>query len=327
VTDEMAAVRVTGLRKSYGPIEAVRGIDLDVGEGEMFGFLGPNGAGKTTVIKILCTLTDASAGSATVAGRDVRTERTEVCRRIGVVFQEPTLDIYLTAEQNLRFHGELYGMPRKLLRERMNEVLETVGLAERRDDPVARFSGGMKRRLEIGRGLLHSPRVLFLDEPTIGLDPQTRASIWDYVRTLRRRADITVFVTTHYMDEAEHCDRIAIMNNGGIVVTDTPEALRGSVGADRVQIRTDDDHAAIGSLRERFGLAAAIHDGMVTFLVPGGAAFVPRLFAELGVGIGTVTVTRPSLDDVFLAYTGRTISGNEQAEGISLPFFRVMAGR
>ncbi|MQA62819.1 MAG: ATP-binding cassette domain-containing protein [Actinophytocola sp.] len=320
------AVRVRGLTKSYGEVEAVRGIDLDVDEGEMFGFLGPNGAGKTTTIKILCTLADATSGSATVAGRDVHTERAEVRRRIGLVFQEPTLDNYLSAEQNLRFHGELYGMPRQLLRERMAEVLEMVGLAERRKDQVMTFSGGMKRRLEIGRGLLHAPRVLFLDEPTIGLDPQTRASIWEYIATLRKTQDITIFVTTHYMEEAEHCDRIAIMNSGEIVVTDTPEALKRSVGADRVQIRTDDDPLAIERLRERFEIEAAVHDGMVTFAVPGGAEFVPRLFARLGLGIDTVTVTRPSLDDVFMAYTGRTIADTEQGDGHRAVFL-AMAGR
>lgn len=320
------AVRVRGLTKTYGEVEAVRGIDLDVDEGEMFGFLGPNGAGKTTTIKILCTLADATSGSATVAGHDVHAERAEVRRRIGLVFQEPTLDANLTAEQNLRFHGELYGMPRQLLRERMDEMLEMVGLADRRKDQVMTFSGGMKRRLEIGRGLLHAPQVLFLDEPTIGLDPQTRASIWDYISTLRKTQDITIFVTTHYMEEAEHCDRIAIMNSGEIVVTDTPEALKRSIGADRVRIRTDDDPLAIERLRERFEIEAAVHDGMVTFAVPGGAEFVPRLFARLGLGIDTVTVTRPSLDDVFMAYTGRTIADTERGDGHRAVFL-AMAGR
>ncbi|MEU6646452.1 ATP-binding cassette domain-containing protein [Saccharomonospora sp. NPDC046836] len=324
--ERLPAVRVRGLEKTYGEVRAVNGIDLDVDEGEMFGFLGPNGAGKTTAIKILCTIADATAGTATVAGTDVRTQRAEVRRRIGVVFQEPTLDSYLTAEQNLRFHGELYGMPRRQLRERITEVLEMVGLTQRRDDPVLKFSGGMKRRLEIGRGLLHAPKVLFLDEPTIGLDPQTRASIWDYIATLRQEQDITIFVTTHYMDEAEHCDRISIMNRGDIVVTGTPDALKSSVGADRVRIRTEDDHAAIRALRERFELDAAVHDGMVTFSVGDGAQFVPRLFAELGIAIDTVTVTRPSLDDVFMVYTGRTMADTEKAEGASV-MMRAMAAR
>ncbi|HEY8471052.1 MAG TPA: ATP-binding cassette domain-containing protein [Natronosporangium sp.] len=322
-----AAVRVRGLTKRYGQVEAVRGIDLDVATGEMFGFLGPNGAGKTTTIKILCTLTQPTAGSATVAGHDVVAERAAVRSRIGLVFQEPTLDGYLTGEQNLRFHGELYGMPRPLLRRRIDEVLAMVGLADRRKDLVQTYSGGMRRRLEIARGLLHAPAVLFLDEPTIGLDPQTRTAIWEHIAALRKAQEITVFVTTHYMEEAEHCDRIAIIDNGQIKVIDTPEALRGGVGADRVQIRTDDDRAAIAQLRERFGVSAAMHEGMVTFAVPGGAEFVPRLFRELGVGIVTVTVTRPSLDDVFMAHTGRTIRDAEKGSNKGAPHPFQLAAR
>jgi ABC-2 type transport system ATP-binding protein len=304
-------VSVGGLVKRYGEIEAVAGIDLVVHAGETFGFLGPNGAGKSTTINILCTLTDPTGGRASVAGYDVVRERREVRRNIGLVFQDTTLDLYLTAEQNLRFHAELYGVPRSVLPDRLHQVLTMVGLWERRQSRVATFSGGMKRRLEIARGLLHSPRVLFLDEPTVGLDPQTRSSIWSYIRELREREDITIFLTTHYMDEAENCDRIAIMNAGRIVVVDTPEALKASVGKDRVQIQTDDDMAAIAVLAERFGISAAIHNGAVTFAVPAGEQFVPRLFAGLGVPIRSVSVARPSLDDVFLLYTGTTISDAE----------------
>jgi len=320
----MPAVEVRGLTKRYGEIEAVRGIDFEVHEGEVFGFLGPNGAGKSTTINILCTLAEPTSGEAEVAGHDVRTERTEVRRNIGLVFQEPTLDGYLTADQNLRFHGELYGVPRAQLRSRMDEVLTMVGLEDRRGDLVQTFSGGMRRRLEIARGLLHSPHVLFLDEPTIGLDPQTRASIWEYIGELRRRERITVFVTTHYMDEAEHCDRIAIMNEGQIAVIDTPEALKSGIGADRVQIRTSDDEAAIAALRRIFGIEAAMHEGAVTFAVPGGAQFVPRLFSKLDVAIEMVTVTRPSLDDVFMTYTGTTIRDAEARAGVSAAFMRVL---
>ena len=288
---EAAAISVRGLVKRYGQITAVDGIDLDVQPGEIFGFLGPNGAGKSTTIKILCTLVPATSGSARVAGHDVRTERDAVRRNIGLVFQEPTLDGYLTAEQNLRFHCELYGMPRAVARARREEVLAMVSLLDRRWDLVQTYSGGMKRRLEIARGLLHSPRVLFLDEPTIGLDPQTRASIWAYLGDLHRTTDVTVFVTTHYMDEAEHCDRIAIMDNGEIAVEDTPEALKSSIGTDRIALRTDDDELAITRIRER-----------------------------LGVGIRSVTVTRPSLDDVFLTYTGRTIRDSEGPQKSLPPF-------
>jgi ABC-2 type transport system ATP-binding protein len=293
----------------------VRGINLTVATGELFGFLGPNGAGKSTTIKILCTLLRPTAGSARVAGFDVVRERTEVRRHIGLVFQETTLDDYLTAEQNLRFHADIYGMPKAEVGPRIDAVLEMVGLTDRRGSTVRTFSGGMKRRLEIARGLLHSPRVLFLDEPTVGLDPQTRSSIWGYIRELKAREDITIFLTTHYMDEAEYCDRIAIMDRGKIIVLDTPEALKASVGRDRVQIATDDDDAAIAALRERFGLDATVAEGLVTFAVESGGAFVPRLFEGLGVPIRSVSVSRPSLDDVFMSYTGTTIRDAEATAG------------
>jgi ABC-2 type transport system ATP-binding protein len=311
VEPALAAVEVRQLVKRYGEVEAVRGIDLEVRPGETFGFLGPNGAGKSTTIKILCTLVEATSGIARVAGLDVARERSAVRRRIGLVFQEPTLDGYLTAEQNLRFHGELYGVDRTTAAERRREVLEMVGLYERRGDLVNTYSGGMRRRLEIARGLLHSPQVLFLDEPTIGLDPQTRASIWSYIKRLHQGQEITVFVTTHYMDEAENCDRIAIMNEGRVVALGTPEELKAAIGKDRVQITTDDNHRAIAALAETFGLEAAMHEEAVTFAVADGAAFVPRLVEGLGIPINSVTVTRPTLDDVFLAHTGTTIRDAE----------------
>jgi ABC-2 type transport system ATP-binding protein len=321
-----AAVAVRGLVKRYGEIEAVSGIDFEVRTGETFGFLGPNGAGKTTTIGVLCTLVRPTAGGASVAGHDVATERDDVRRNIGLVFQETTLDGYLTAAQNLRLHAELYGVPRPVVAGRMREVMEMVGLWERRDSLVRTFSGGMKRRLEIARGLLHSPRVLFLDEPTVGLDPQTRSSIWGYIRELKEREDITIFLTTHYMDEAEYCDRIAIMDRGRIIVLDTPEALKGSVGRDRVQIGTDDDEAAIAALRDRFGLEATVAEGLVTIAVENGGEFVPRLFADLGVPIRSVSVSRPSLDDVFMSYTGTTIRDAEASHAdASRQFARMMS--
>jgi len=292
----------------------VRGIDFEVAAGEIFGFLGPNGAGKSTTINMLCTLVRPSGGGARVAGHDVVAEREEVRRNIGLVFQETTLDGYLSAEQNLRLHAELYGVPRELVGERMRQVMEMVGLWERRGSLVNTYSGGMKRRLEIARGLLHSPRVLFLDEPTVGLDPQTRSSIWRYIRELKAQEDITIFLTTHYMDEAEYCDRIAIMDQGRIIVLDTPQALKAKVGKDRVQIHTDDDDAAIAALRARFGIEATVAEGAVTFGVPEGEQFLPRLFEEwdpAGPPIQTVSVARPSLDDVFMSYTGTTIRDAE----------------
>jgi len=305
------AISVSELTKRYGEIDAVRGIGFEVPTGETFGFLGPNGAGKSTTIKILCTLADPTSGTARVAGHDVVKERDTVRRNIGLVFQDTTLDSYLTGEQNLRFHADLYGVPKAAFAPRLRQVLEMVGLWERRGSVVATYSGGMQRRLEIARGLLHAPRVLFLDEPTVGLDPQTRDAIWEYINDLKKREDITIFLTTHYMDEAENCERIAIIDHGKIVAMDTPEALKASVGKDRVQISTADDQEAIRALADTFGIEAAMHEGRVTFSVESGEQFVPRLFAGLPVAIRSVSVSRPSLDDVFMSYTGKTIRDAE----------------
>ncbi len=309
--DERPAVVVDGLVKRYGDFEAVKGVSFDIAPGETFGFLGPNGAGKSTTINMLCTLLTPTSGRAQVAGFDVVTQRMKVRQRIGLVFQDSTLDEYLTAEENLRFHAELYGVPRNEVAERLDRVLGMVGLLDRRKSIVRTYSGGMKRRLEIARGLLHSPRVLFLDEPTVGLDPQTRSHIWAYINELKKREAITMFLTTHYMDEAEHCNRIAIMDEGQIVVMDTPEALKASVGADRVSISTDDHDETIRRLKALFDIDAVRSEGLVSFHVAGGEQFVPRLFAELGQPIGSVSVARPTLDDVFMKYTGRTIRDAE----------------
>jgi ABC-2 type transport system ATP-binding protein len=322
------AIEVDELVKSYGEVDAVRGVSFTVPPGEVFGFLGPNGAGKSTTINVLCTLARPTSGTARVNGFDVVAQRDAVRRQIGLVFQDPTLDGYLTAEQNLRFHAELYGIDPGVIGARMDQMLEMVDLADRRDRPVMTFSGGMKRRLEIARGLLHSPRVLFLDEPTIGLDPQTRSSIWRYIRALQEREGTTIFMTTHYMEEAELCDRIAIMDRGQIIVLDTPAALKAGIGADRVALGTSDDEAAVAALWNRFGIEATVAEGAVTFHVEAGEAFVPRLFAELDVGITSVAVSRPTLDDVFMAHTGTTIRDAETggAGDQSRAMMRALAG-
>ncbi len=324
---EGPAVSVTGLVKRFGEVHAVRGIDLTVDAGETFGFLGPNGAGKSTTINVLCTLIRPTAGSAQVAGYDVVTERDEVRRNIGLVFQDTTLDAYLTAERNLRLHAELYGMPRGVIDARLRQVLDMVGLWDRRASKVSTFSGGMKRRLEIARGLLHSPRVLFLDEPTIGLDPQTRSSIWSYINELREAEHITIFMTTHYMDEAEYCDRIAIIDQGKIIALNTPQALKASIGEDRVRMHTDDDEVAIDALHGQFGIRATIAEGGVTFAVEEGEQFIPKLFADFPTGIRSVNVSRPSLDDVFMSYTGTTIRDAETNEPDQLRAGATIFGR
>jgi ABC-2 type transport system ATP-binding protein len=304
-------IAVRGLVKRYGSLEAVAGIDLDVTPGEIFGFLGPNGAGKTTTIQILCTLLRATEGSATVAGFDVTAQPDAVRACIGLVFQDPSLDEQLSARENLEFHAMIYDVPRSVRKRRIDAVLEMVDLHERQTAMVRTFSGGMKRRLEIARGILHAPQVLFLDEPTQGLDPQTRAHIWRYLNELRRSEDITIFMTTHYMDEAEYCERIAIIDHGHIVAQGSPDQLKEMVGGDVVTASTGDDAAAAAELLAKLGVNATVAEGGVHVEVGDGAAFVPRMISALTVPVNTVTIRRPSLDDVFLKLTGRAIRDSE----------------
>lgn len=303
----MAVITVEDLVKRFNGITAVDGITFNVNEGEIFGFLGPNGAGKSTTIKILCTLLKPTAGRATLAGMDIARQPDAVRRAIGLVFQDNSLDDRLTAEENLLLHGLLYGLPRDTIKKRMEEVLAMVNLEGRRRDMVRTFSGGMRRRLEIARGLLHHPRVLFLDEPTVGLDPQTRNAIWRHIHQLRREKNITIFMTTHYMDEAENCDRIAIIDYGRIQALDTPENLKHMVGGDVIILKTVADDRLrleiaacykVNVIKEEEGLRLQVDDG---------AAFIPRLAADFRGQILSINLRRPTLDDVFLNLTGRAI--------------------
>ncbi len=307
----MASIEVIGLSKRFGPLVAVDDISFQVEDGEVFGFLGPNGAGKTTTINVLCTLMRPTAGGARVAGYDVATQRDAVRQSIGLVFQDPSLDDQLTAYENLRFHAHVYSVPGRERAQRIEEVLRAVELWERRDAIVRTFSGGMKRRLELARGILHHPRVLFLDEPTLGLDPQTREHVWQYILELQRAHEITIFMTTHYMDEAEHCDQIAIIDQGKIVALNTPDALKRMVGVDIVTVQSEDNERAAQEIRERFGLEAHTEDTRIRLEVEAGAEFIPRLVRELGVAIESVDLHRPTLDDVFLKLTGRAIRDQE----------------
>jgi ABC-2 type transport system ATP-binding protein len=300
-------IDVRGLTRRFGEIEAVRGVDFEVAEGEVFGFLGPNGAGKTTTIHMMCTLLRPTSGSALVNGFDVERQRSDVRRSIGLVFQQTTLDDALTAEQNLRFHAYAYGVPAAEREARIGELLRMVELEERRRSKVKTFSGGMKRRLEIARGLLHRPRVLFLDEPTLGLDPQTRRRIWEYLIELRARERLTIFLTTHYMDEAEHSDRIAIIDHGQIRALDTPAALKSAVGGDLVTLTPTDTERAARELRERYALDPVVADGTVSFHVPAGEAFLPEFVRTFGQPLEAIGLRRPTLDDVFLHLTGHEI--------------------
>ena len=309
-----AMVEVRDLARSFGPIEAVKGVSFEIREGEIFGFLGPNGAGKSTTINMLCTLLRPTAGSATLNGFDVQHDRSDVRRSIGLVFQQPTLDEYLTAEQNLRFHAYAYGIPKEIRDQRMRELLEMVELWDRRKSPVRTYSGGMKRRLEIARGLLHHPRVLFLDEPTLGLDPQTRRSIWNYLLDLRARENLTIFLTTHYMDEAENADRIAVIDHGEIQALDSPTGLKAMVGGDLVTVGAADLDAAVMEIRDRFGLEAARDHDTVTFHVDGGEAFLPEFVRGFSQPITSIGLRQPTLDDVFLEVTGHEIRDEEVSE-------------
>ncbi len=319
------AVEVRGLTKSYGDLTAVKGISFEVAQGEIFAFLGPNGAGKSTTIKMLCTLARPTAGSARVAGFDVVAEARRVRRHIGLVFQEQTLDDQLTAEENLRFHAVLYGVPADQVDVRIIRVLGLVALSDRRKDLVSNYSGGMARRLEIAHAMLHTPRVLFLDEPTVGLDPQTRSLIWEDIHRLRREEGITIFLTTHYMDEAENAERIAIIDDGEIIALDTPDALKESVGRDTVTLETADDAAALAALRTA-GYTVERSDGWLTAYVDDEEAEVGRLVAAVGVPVRNVRAHRPTLDDVFLHYTGREIR-EQHGEGALSMFARAHGAR
>jgi len=303
----MPIIEVKDLFKRYNGVEAVSGVSFHVNDGETFGFLGPNGAGKTTTINILCTLLRPDSGTAVVGGFDCRTEPGRVRSSIGLVFQEITLDNELTAYENLKFHCYLYNMDKALTRSRIDEILDVVGLSGRRDDAVKKFSGGMKRRLEIARGLLHRPRVLFLDEPTLGLDPQTRTNVWEFIGELKKMAGNTVFMTTHYMEEAEVCDRIAVIDDGRIVACASPAELKSSLRGDTIILRTADNAAAGREIDEKFSLRAVPTEAGLTLRVEAGEKFIPALFERLDTHIYSVNLKRPSLEDVFIDLTGREI--------------------
>ena len=307
----MEVIKAQNLVKKFSKLEAVKGVSFEIQEGEIFGFLGPNGAGKTTTINILCTLLAPTEGEATVNGFSIIRERDQVRGSIGLVFQEPTLDDYLTAEQNLRFHAYAYSIPKEIMEPRMKELLEMVELWDRRKDKIDTYSGGMKRRLEIARGLLHHPKVLFLDEPTLGLDPQTRNRIWTHIRELRKMENLAIFLTTHYMDEAENCDRIAIIDYGKIVALDTPDKLKDAVGGDVVTIKTEDNDKAASLLKEQYNLQPSQENGMIRFTVPHGEEFLPGFVSGFPMRLVSIGLRRPTLEDVFLKLTGRAIRDQE----------------
>ncbi len=315
----MNIIEVKDLTKRFGRLTAVDHIHFAVSKGEIFGFLGPNGAGKSTTMNMLATILVPSGGDATINGFSIRRQRDQVRRSIGMVFQDASLDDRLTAEENLRFHARLYGVPRSEYARRMEEVLRLVDLWDRRRDIVRTFSGGMKRRLEIARGLIHYPAVLFLDEPTLGLDPQTRALLWDYVLKLRQDKAMTIFMTTHYMDEAEYCDRIAIVDRGRIVALDTPANLKKQVGGDIIRIESSEADKLKQELEQRYGRPVRQEGRVLTLETAEGAKFLPHLFEEVQAKIEAVELRKPTLDDVFLTLTGRNIRKEEGSENEAAP--------
>lgn len=297
-------IRVEGVRHSYGKRAALQGISFDVAAGEIFGLLGPNGSGKTTLFRILSTLMLPTGGRALISGFDAAQQPDEVRRRIGVVFQSKSVDIKLSAAENLWHQGHLYGLRGARLSARIREMLERVALADRAKDRVETFSGGMQRRVELAKGLMHRPRVLLLDEPTTGLDPGARRDLWLYLNELRTQEDVSIIVTTHLMEEAERCDRLAILNLGEIVGLGTPAELRSAIGGDVVMLQAADPAALAARIQERFKIATTVLDNNVRLEIPDGLKFVTTVAEAFPGAIQSVSISKPTLDDVFISRTG-----------------------
>ncbi|GAA0470642.1 ATP-binding cassette domain-containing protein [Alkalibacillus silvisoli] len=303
-----SVITVKDLKKSYKKVDAVKGINFEVKEGEIFGFLGPNGAGKSTTINMICTMLPPSSGQIVINGYDVNKEKDEVRSSIGIIFQENTLDEKLTANENLMLHCRFYNVPKDKRHTRIHEVLEIVDLVDEQNQRVEEYSGGMKRRLEIARGLLHYPKVLFLDEPTVGLDPNTRAHLWKYILKLKEQEGITMFLTTHYLDEAEISDRVAIMDQGQIIAIDSPTSLKDQLGGDLIELSTEDNEQALKEINEKVENADVTVNGDTIHLkVASSDAFISSFIKTLEIPITTLNIRKPTLNDVFLAFTGREI--------------------
>jgi len=311
----VSIIKVEHLVKKFENVIAVNDISFEVEEGTIFGFLGPNGAGKTTTINILCTLLAPTSGSASIGGHDCLKEPAEVRKAIGIVFQDTTLDKELTAYENLIFHAYLYNVPKNVMKGRVLDALRFVGLYERKDDLVKKYSGGMKRRLEVARGLIHRPRVLFLDEPTLGLDPQSRTNLWEFITELPEKHNVTIFMTTHYMEEAEVCDRIAIIDNGKIIALGSPEELKKTVGGDVVVIRTTDNKEAKQEIERLFGLTVLEKGDELYLTCSLGDTCIPEMIRMIRERVLSVRLQRPALNDVFLKLTGKAIREEEVSSG------------
>ena len=313
MNDTRPIIETLGLTKRFGELQAVDHIDLSIREGEVFGLLGPNGAGKTTTLSMLATLLKPTEGTAKVDGHDVLTEPAAVRKSIGIVFQEPSSDDILTGRENLYLHALMYGVDRRIREQRFREVLKLVDLEGRADDQVKKYSGGMRRRLELARGLLHKPKILFLDEPTLGLDPQAREHIWQYIRRLVDLEHVTVILTTHYMEEAERlCDRVAIIDDGRIIALDTPERLKHIIGGDIIRLRIQNPQ--LGRIKE-LGYVVKIDQAgdLVTLTVKDSGVHLQEILSLVG-DVKSVELRTPTLNDVFLHFTGHEIRG-DNAEG------------
>lgn len=314
-----SAIETIDLTRQFNGLTAVDKLNITVERGEVFGLLGPNGAGKTTTLSMLCTILRPTAGKATVNGFDIVKQATQVRKSIGIVFQDPSIDDRLTGRENLYMHANLYGVPPNEQRNRIEGVLKLVELEERADDLLRAYSGGMRRRLEIARGLIHYPKVLFLDEPTIGLDPQTREHIWTYIEELRKTHDITMILTTHYMEEADRLsDRIAIMDYGKIVALDTPSRLKETLEGDVITVRTKEAERLSSTIAKKISIEKTrVTEGELEITVRDGKTLLPRIVeiaSASNIYVESVSLREPNLEDVFLHYTGRAIrveSGDE----------------
>jgi len=310
----VSAIKIKNLTKKFENFVAVDAINLEIKEGELFGLLGPNGAGKSTTLNMLATMMTPTSGSATVNDVEI-TNQDAIRRTIGVVFQDPSLDDELTGRENLEFHGRMYHMQKELRAKRIEEVLKLVGLEDKAKFQIKTYSGGMKRRLEIARGLMHHPKILFLDEPTLGLDPQTRRGIWDYIQKLNKDEGLTIILTTHYMEEADYlCDRIAIIDHGKIIALDTPNNMKNMMGGDVLKIETRESDKLDEILKFDWIKLKKKFEGYLNVTVVDGGSAIPDILnasSEAGIKIDSVHMIRPSLEDVFIHYTGRTIREQE----------------
>jgi ABC-2 type transport system ATP-binding protein len=308
------AVEISHLAHHYGEHQAIRELSFSVNPGEIFTLLGPNGSGKTTLFRVLSTLIPIQHGTASILGHDVRSEPQAVRRQLGVVFQAPSLDKKLTAVENLIHFGRLYGLAGRELKSRADEMLARLGLTDRKSELVEKLSGGLRRRVELAKGMLHRPRLLLLDEPSTGLDPAARSDLWQYFNQVRQENGVTVVLTTHLLEEAERADRIAVMHRGELVALDTPAALRAAVGGDAITIRADDPGSLAAMIADRFQLKPKVVEGLLRLELPAGHEWIPRLIEAFPDHIESITLGKPTLEDVFIHVTGHRFWNEEQMD-------------